>query len=349
MYKITLIAAVIFAIGQKLSAQTLFVDPVKGSDNANGSQAAPLASLPKAVALAGTFSGTEPISIKLAPGLYQLTSRLDITAGNNLADPAKFTIEAQIMPDDTTWNGYRMPVIMSVSGTNDQRKFPHAVGVIVARSNVVFRGLKFTGDPNPEVFYYYPVVRDSLGAHGLELSQCLFEGDRNSAAIQGALYLEGPGIHIDHCVFYGCKNALLAFENVSDVSLTHSIILDAYECAIWYGWKNVPNEPFTFEHNVVSGCRAVLLAVSDQGAPFHFSHCLLTDNQYYMVKEANNDSGSEPSAVQPQEEDVRKSGHIQLMEVTTYGYPHDNLNLVLGSYGYDIGASLFINPKKHVN
>ncbi len=182
-----------------------------------------------------------------------------------------------------------MPVISSIAANNDNRYFKHCAGLLVARSNVRIRGLKFTGNPNPSVAYYYPIVRDSLTLNNLEVSQCYFIGDRNSSPVQGALYVEGPGIHVDHCIFYGCKNAVLAFEKMKGFSLTHSIIYGAYECAVWYGWHDEPNEPFTFSNNVVSQCHYFWYVVRlPDTSPYHFDHSLICENEGYAETDGKN-------------------------------------------------------------
>ena len=190
------------------TAQILFVDPSNGHDNAKGSVDAPLASLPKAVALTRTSTGNR--TIKLAPGLYTLDDQLLLPpAGDTL------TIEAAVTPDDPAWLPSKMPVIESISPTSQNwGKFDHCTGFQIERNNVQIRGLKFVGNANPAVVYYYTIERHSPDLKGLRISQCIFAGSRNAAPIQGAVFAQGPDITVDHCIFYECKNALLLF--VSD-------------------------------------------------------------------------------------------------------------------------------------
>ncbi|MGK9120011.1 hypothetical protein [Olivibacter jilunii] len=51
-----------------IQAQTLFVEPVKGKDTGTGTEHDPLSSLGRAVAIANTFTGKDPIKIKLYRG-----------------------------------------------------------------------------------------------------------------------------------------------------------------------------------------------------------------------------------------------------------------------------------------
>lgn len=332
-----------------LSAQTLYVDAQKGRDDARGTLEAPLASLQQAVALAGDFSGNDPVTINLAPGLYNLTARLNIKTKNVGNTAAKYTLEAMVMPDDTNWHPWLMPVIQSVSFNNDSRYFDHCAGIMADRANVCIRGLKFVGNANPAVEYYYPIVRDSLTLKNLDISQCYFIGDRNGDVVQGALYAEGPGIHVDHCIFYGCKNAVLVFDHISDFAVTHTIIYGAYECAVWYGYGAFAADslelPFNFSHNIVSHCHFVWAASKGRNHSYYrFDHSLICENENdYGMQDGNGGVTPLPAKETYTENDIRKTGKVQLVEVKTEGLPHDYLNLAPGSEGKDIGAGIFIN------
>lgn len=227
----------------QLGAQTIFVDPLKGQDTQTGTATAPLATLDKAVALAASLAGKEPVTIKLFPGLYTLTQKLTILLPAN--------IEAVTLPDDTDWLSSKMPVIQSVSGNNSDVQFPHSVGLLVAANNVKFRGLKFTGNANPTVTYYYPITKEDSTLAGLEVSQCYFTGDRYGAPIQGGVWAHGPNTSVDHCIFYNCKNALLFFKGVQNFSVTNTVIYGSYEAAMWV-W--LQDGQFVFRNNVVADC-----------------------------------------------------------------------------------------------
>ena len=100
-----------------------------------------------------------------------------------------------------------------VRASHGRKSYPSRSGAQICRQSI-----------NPAVEYYYPIVRDTLTLKNLDISQCYFIGDKYGSVMQGAIYAEGPGIHVDHCIFYGAKNAVLVFENISDFSITHTII-----------------------------------------------------------------------------------------------------------------------------
>lgn len=243
MNKLILLISIAFAsICQNGFSQTYFADPVNGSDNNKGSFEGPFATLEKAVKTANESTGTGQLTIKLFPGLYVLIDKLILNPVRVIDDTTTYTIEAVILPDDTSWTAYKMPIIHSISPNNSEIQFPHATGILVASNNVVVRGLKFIGNPKnfsgspyPETFYYYPISKENEKLKCLEVSQCFFIAEKNSAPIQGGVWAHGPNTNVNHCVFYKCRNAILLFKSVEGFSITNSIIYGAYESAIWMG------------------------------------------------------------------------------------------------------------------
>jgi hypothetical protein len=325
-------------------SQTIYVDPLKGNDGATGLWNQPVASIARAVHLAANFTGAEPVAIKLFPGLFLLTDQIELnpyktvtdTAGKN--DTSRFTIEAVVLPDDTNWLPSRMPVIQSVSPNNKNWKsFDHCTGFQVQRNNIHFRGLKFVGNSNPGVVYYYAIERHFPELKGLNISQCLFTGSRNSAPIQGALFAQGPGIKIDHTIFYECKNAVLSFMNVSGFSLTNSIIYGSYEGAIWFGKFS----DIKFRNNIVANNRCFWVSMKDYEPHYVFENSVIVNNDIFMG--VNNDGLIEPdSKIKPSLRQIQQSGQVQLQMVSTDTIPKHYLHPVKGSPGSELGAGLFL-------
>jgi len=246
------------------------------------------------------------------------------------------------MPDDPDWIPAKTPVMQSVSSNNSVAQFTHCAGFLVSRNNVSFKGLKFPGNSNPNVVYYYPITRENENLKGLEVSQCYFIGEKNSDPIQGAIWAHGGGTHVDHCIFYGCKNALLLFKSIKDFSVTNSIIDGSYEAAVWFGPFD---SPFIFRNNIVTHCSYFWLRPEDTQPAYAFSNSLIVDNDHYMgfytshgPVEALKNSHTETA--------IQKSGKVILNEVKTQGMPNDYLNLTSESAGKDISAGIFKKPKK---
>jgi len=323
-------------------AQTLYVDAVNGRSAGTGTPAAPLASLEQAVALAQEFTGQEPVVLKLAPGLYTLTRPAEIRTRGLAPDTARYTVEAAVLPDDPAWQPTKMPVIQSVSADGFAQPFAHAVGFLVARSNVRFRGLKFVGNAHPGVRNYYPINRKNEAYRGLTVAQCYFIGERNSSPIQGAIWAHGAGgLRVDHTIFYNCKNALIFGQHsTSGFSLTHSVIYGAYEAAIWFDPTEAKFTGFTFDHNVITKCDYVWIRSAETSPDFAFRNSLIADNAHYIGLDTDKGVVENPEN-KHREQGIRKTGVVLLREVKTEGLPRDYLNLVPQSAGYDLKAGLF--------
>lgn len=318
-------------------AQTLFVDPVKGSDNAPGTINLPLASIEKAVDKANGFSGRQPVTIKLAPGLYILTRQLLLQPFKIKEDTTRYTIEASVLPDDSGWVQSKMPVIISVSPNNkNYGKFDHCIGIQVERNNTCFRGLKFLGNTHPAVVYYYAIERHRPELKDMVVSQCYFIGNKNAAPIQGALFAQGSGIKVDHCIFYECKNALLLFLSVNNFSLTHSIIYGAYEGAIWFGKYS----DFVFRNNIVANNNCFWVSMKDYKANYVFNNSFITGNTIFMGLNDNGVIGKDTTNT-PVTNGIRTEGKVILNERVRDTIPFDHLHLAPGSAGSDIPAGIF--------
>lgn len=323
-------------------AQTLFVDPAKGKDNATGSIHDPLASLEKAVSLANRFSGNEPITIKLAPGLYSLTRQVILEPSGITKNSTKYTIEASILPDSKDWLPSKMPVIQSVSPNNkNYGNFDHCIGVQVERNNTCFRGLKFVGNSHPSVVYYYAIERHRPELKGMEISQCYFVGNRHAAPIQGAVFAQGSDIKIDHCIFYECKNALLLFLSVTGFSLTNSILFGSYEGAIWFGKYS----DFVFSDNIVANNNCFWISMKDYKSHYVFNNSLIVGNTYFMGLNNNGLIEKDTSNI-PIMRSIRQSGRVILNETDQDTLARDYLHLSPNSAGRDIPAGIFRFPKK---
>jgi hypothetical protein len=323
-----------------LRAQTVYVDVVKGKDDGPGTANAPLASLEKAVSLANTFTGNEAVTIKIAAGLYRLVNPLVIHPDGNQPVTAKYTFEAIVMPDDTDWTPAKMPVIQCTADSNRKGNLKHASIVFqVERNRVAVKGLKFIGNPNPASQYYYPIERRDSTLTGLDISQCYFIGERNSAPIQGGVFAQGAGISVNHCIFYGVKNAVMVFLGIKDFSLTHSIIYGAYEGAVWYGYGQSSDMPFIFSDNIVAAGNYFWVGYRGVHTNYKFNHSLISENAFYM---GFNEEEITPDLLnRPFEKNVRKSGEVLLNEVQTKGIPKDYLNIAPSSAGKDIDAGIF--------
>jgi len=308
--------------------QTLYVDAHKGKNNAKGSANDPILTLDEAVLKTNSFKGSQAITIKLGPGLYTITHKLTIKSSGPANGTSSYTIEAMTLPDEKSWKPTSMPVVLSVSDNNADFEFAHCEGLFIAQNNVIIRGLKFLGNPNTNVHYYYPIRRQDKTLTGLNVSQCFFIGEANSSAIQSAFWASGEGIHVDHCIFHNSKIAFVLGGNINGFSLTHSIIYGAYNTAIWYGFDGT-RQKFTFKNNIVTNCYYVMVYPVENGQPnYTFNDSYITNNKNYL---GNYPKAQDKFFVEQnkhiKEINVKKSGLIELADVKDDGITKDNLNL----------------------
>lgn len=230
-------------------SQEYFVHPHEGLDTNPGTMESPFKSIEKAVFTANLLTGSGDITIHLMPGTYVLENKIAINPVRVPTDSTSFIIKGHYLPDHSNWSPENMPTIQSISGNNSSTFFGHSVGFLVAARNVVFQGIRFLGNSNPQVKYYYPITKENPELGNLSVMQCMFIGDKESSKIQGGIWAHGPNNIVDHSVFYECRNAVLFFDNVEGFRISNSIIYKSYESAFWFGPEDMK---FEFYNNVLS-------------------------------------------------------------------------------------------------
>jgi len=198
------------------------------------------------------------------------------------------------------------------------------------------------GNANTSVSYYYPIRRADKNLNGLNVSQCFFIGEKNSAPIQSAFWVSGPGVHISHCIFQSAKIAMVLGNNLENFSLTYSIINDAYNTAIWYGFSG-NTKSFLFENNIVTNSNYVMVYPIENGQPaFKFGNSFLGNNGHFV--------GNYPTAQDRFVEEkidhiklagIKSTGTIKQVTVYDEGITRDNLNLTADSDGIFTKAGIF--------
>lgn len=332
------------SVAGPIHAQTLFVDANKGKDNNRGTKDNPIKTLDRAVKIANSYDGQQPVKIVLFPGLYTLTHYLEIKTAQLSNDNVPYHIEALHMPDETGWTPAKMPIIQSIADNNMSDQFSHAVGLLILKNNVLIKGIKFLGDAHPNVEYYYAIRRQNKTLKGLTVSQCYFIGEKNSAPIQSAFWVNGPDIKVDHTIFYNCRNAFVLGGDINGFSLTYSIISGSYEAALWYRAKGLP---FTFSHNIITNCNFLMVHERNNQPAYTFKDSYIVGNNHYIGDYPPAQDHYDPVKItRIKEVNVHKSGVIELQQPMLEGLPHDDLNLSSESAGKESLAGLFINVYK---
>ncbi len=327
---------------QLLTAQVCFVNPKNGLDSNSGNFNAPVKTLNRALQIVNESNETTIKVLKLMPGYYHINDVIDINSNQNVDSENDLIIEASIMPDDSTWTPEKMPIIQSTSGNNSFKQFKHSVGLQINRSHVTVRGLKFIGNPNPKVKYYYPIAKENDSLVDLKISQCYFIGERYSSPIQGAIYTFGEGLNVNHCVFYNCRNGILRFYNKENIdyknTITHNIIYGAYEGALWFDL----DPELVFNNNIISNCQYFWIKYKGDNEKYKFTDCVITNIDYYVTTMA--DDGTKERNIENtniEEINIKKEGEINLINNSNENLPKNYLHLDDKSVGHEFEAGIF--------
>jgi hypothetical protein len=322
-------------LSQTNFAQVFYVDSQSGNDRNTGDVGMPFKTIQKAIDSANRVTGQGGITIIMMPGLYQLSNRVDINPVRILDAHSKFIIKSAVMPGDSSWTPLKMPVIVSNSTNNSETQFNHSTGFLVASSFVEFRGIKFYGNANPLVSYYYPITRENPNLKNLVVSQCIFIGDKNSSIIQGGIWAHGADININHNVFYQCRNAVLLFQSINHSVISNNIVYGAYESAFWMG----DDGNLIFENNIVSNCDYFWIGNPDSKLEFRISNSIISDNQHYRGNWG--DSGIKENKEKFIETNINKTNRIFLIERNSESIPQMHLHIMPDSTGHDLDAGIF--------
>ncbi len=342
------ITFMVFLLVVPIPAQDMvYVDSKLGSDNNPGTKVAPYQSLPKAMEL---IKGKDNniYTIKINPGIYVLDDPLTVNTEKNIYGK-QILIEANILPDDTSWTPEKMPVVIctSVKGEIPNEYYHFVASFLINESHVTIRGIKFPGYIYPNT-RYFPIARFNKEKTDLSVEQCLFVGDDNASHLQVGIIAHGNKIRIDHCVFYKTRNAVVYWQDVGDTlktgnSFTNSIVYGASQCAVWLAW---PDKDFLFKNNVVSDCKFALIKNSFNQMAYTINNSIIVNNQYYQGVAA--ESGVEPAAFRMKENNIIKNGKVTLRmkkDNVDEPLPIDYMHPILGSPGYNSGVGLFKKRK----
>lgn len=332
------LTALIFLLTAAVHAQTIYVDAINGNDKNTGAKDAPFKSIIAAVDTANKLSANEAITVILKSGTYVLEDRVDVNPLAVFDVEKRFTITAEILPGDKDWELAKMPVVLSTSGYNSKFIFEHAAGFLINTSHVSIKGIKFLGNPNPSVGYYYPITKPNKMYTDLEVSQCVFVGDKEAGKIQGAVWIQGKNNKVEHSVFYGCRNAILFFDDVAGMQITNNIIAKSYESAFWFPQEDVD---VTFKNNILLDNEYVVVK-PDMNFSSVWENSLLLNNANFAGKWSREEQKIlelKKSGI-PEKNITRKGNAALILNEETLP-ENDHLQLKEGSAGAELKAGLF--------
>lgn len=326
--------------GANVIAEVLYIDAKNGNDANPGTKEKPLRTIGKAAVMVGGKTEPGPTTIKIAPGVYNLTKVVVFENTRSYTKEKRLTIEATVLPDNPNWKPQLMPVILSTEDTGKPDVLTETCGLQIKISHVTIRGLKFLGSPLLNN-WYNPVSRIGENLEDLLVTQCMFIGDRDSFDIYCPIIATGNKLVVDHCIFRNCHASVVFWDGMEGVGSKNNIMR---YCIVDGGlisgvWTCQTAEDFEFHHNIITRTEYFWMRKSGDQQKYQLHDCIVTGNRYYSgYGNAGGPTGQTGSEVTFEEKTVTRKGEVVLEKnkrARSYLHP------VPGTLGSDLGAGLF--------
>ncbi len=337
------------------SDRNIYLNPELGSDINSGTKESPLRSLFEAARRVNEANGKGAINIFLSSGIYGLDATVTFHPVNwHFTKTERLTIRAEILPDDTEWNGGKMPVIVSTMplnfkpNGNEDPVGGTSYGIQIEMSHVTIQGLRVLGTPVHEsplegnVRRNYPIVREGKHLDDLRVTQCLFIGDRHAIPNHLAILASGKGIEVDHCVFYRVKDAVVFWFSdrpAENCQMHHNLIIGNYGAAVW-SWSVA--DDFKYYNNVVADANIFWVLSKDEKVSFNLSNSMVLGYNELVNKgggaQGFGEKGDSTKLKFGKDVIIKKEGKLEIEEDQT---KRNYLHLKPGTPGANIGAGLF--------
>ncbi len=337
----------------KETITSLFVNPNLGKDDAEGTKDKPLKSLPEAAKRINKMVGKGSIVLCLSAGTYGLSETASFNPVEwEFSKKDRLIIRAEILPDSTIWNPSKMPIIVSTMPftleTNEKKEVTGGsnYGILIETSHVTIQGLRILGEPVHEkpsegvLVRNYPIVWDGKNLSDLRITQCLFLGNKFALPNHLGILASGKELEVDHCVFYGVKDAVVMWNTPADqCTMHHNLILNSYGAVVWT-WSTM--EDFKFYNNVISGANVLWVLEKEAKNAYTIQNSMLVGyNQLVNKGGGPQDFGipADPKKLKFNSDfKIKKVGSLSVEEEQTSRY---YLQLKPGTLGTSYGAGLF--------
>lgn len=333
----------------ELKTQTIYLDAGLGDDGNPGTKEKPLQSFERVAEITNVIDHPAPLTIMVAPGVYNLKETILFNNDVGYTDTERFTIRAELLPDDKGWKPKYMPVIISTAIPDSLGKTDNIIemtGLKVEINHVTIQGLKFLGNPVPEI-WYYPIFREGKELDDLLVKQCVFAMESYAVTCNVGVLANGHGLVVDHCIFYNCRNPVVFWRAENGDShrnaMRYCIIDGAYTSACWVCDTG---DDFEFHHNIITRSNFVWMRSGDNNKTYTLHDCIITGNKIYSGINAGPGFNLVPAGeeIKFDEKYIARDGNIQLElgNGIDHQIPRDFLNIKKGTFGYELHAGLFI-------
>ncbi len=303
MNKITLYAlktlVILLALQTTVFAQNskeIFINANTGNDQNNGTKESPLKSLSEASKRVNNSEGKGAITILISKGVYGMAE----TAKFNplmwqFSNAERLIISAEKLPDDASWNPGDMPVIVStmpfdIEEKNDKKELTGAFnyGILIETSHVTIQGLRILGEPVHEsptkdiLIRNYPIMWDGKDLEDFRVTQCLFLGNKITLPNHLGILASGSALEVDHCVFYGIKDAVVMWNTPAvKCEMHHNLFANTYGAIVWT-WSTA--EDFKFYNNVISNANVIWVLDKEEKNTYTIKNSIITGYNEFVNK-----------------------------------------------------------------
>lgn len=237
-----------------VDGNTIYLNPATGVDTNPGAKGSPLRTLSEAARRVSQLEGSGSVTVILSEGVYAVGETATFKpAQRKFTRTDRLTIRAEVLPDDPEWHPGRMPTLIHTLPLTGRGL---TFGMLTEANHVTVRGLKLLGAPVVEtpkpgmLIRVYPIGRMGRDLDDLEISQCLFAGDKLTSPNHLGILAHGSGIQVHHCIFFNAKLTVVFWTRGSGGhSMRNCFVHGAYGSGVW---TTEIAEDFDFRENVIA-------------------------------------------------------------------------------------------------
>ena len=333
----------------------IYVNANTGKNNNDGVQGSPLQTLSEAAKRINNAKGKGAITIYLSKGIYGMSETADFNPQNwEFTKENRLIIRAEILPDDSAWHPAEMPVMVSTMPFLVEKNEKGEItggenfGILIQKSHVTIQGLRILGEPVHENPYKgilvrnYPIVWEGKNLEDLRVTQCLFIGDKYAIPNHLGILANGTNLEVDHCVFFGVKDAVVMWKSPSaNSSMHHNLIINSYGGIVWT-WS--ATNDFKFYNNVVSNANVLWIFEKEEKLSYSIENSIIVGYQSIANKGGGAQGFGEkanPAKLKINRNVIIKNkGSLRVVENQTSKL---YLHIQPGTLGSNLGAGLFYN------
>lgn len=332
----------------------MYVNVVNGNDTAAGNKDHPIKTVTEASKRINAAKGKGSITVYISKGLYTLSETADFNPKYwEFTKENRLTIRAEVLPGDSNWSPADMPILLSAMSFSEEKNNKGEAtggqnfGLLIQQSHVSILGLRIMGEPvheNPSkgiLIRNYPVVWEGKDLEDLHVAQCLFIGNKYAIPNHLAILSNGKNLEVDHCLFYGIKDAVVMWNSAAtNSSFHHSIIADTYGAVVWT-WS--ATDDFKFYNNVITNANVLWVLNKDGKLSYNINNSVIVGYHDFVNKGGGPQGFGEkadPAKLKVAKDVVLKNkGSLEVIEDQTNKL---FLHIKPGTLGANLGAGLFI-------